>query len=267
MAQVAAKLRFRPEFFIAFMLLLIPIGVAVYCFLPQYYSFTGLGKIVSVRDIGVEGSVNFCFIREGFTRNLYERWSVNRAYPDTHFELADASAKDYYSNIVEDGKQARNETIHNAITSANAQLDEAVTENEFDKKLGSLINETANYYGDSLGLMVGIGLVEEAQHEDFSKGGTFIIAGTGTMEADHSVGSVGGIRDKLLTAEKFGTDYFLVPKDKDNFPYEGLSNEEEAAKVTQELHLNLKVIPVATMEEALHFLRQLSPNAKEKNTP
>jgi Lon-like protease len=69
--------------------------------------------------------------------------------------------------------------------------------------------------------MLGIGLVEEAQKEDFSKSDTYVIAGTGTMEADHSVGSVGAIHDKLLTAEKFGTDYFFVPKDKETFAYVG----------------------------------------------
>jgi PDZ domain-containing protein len=258
LAQPATKRRFRPDIMIAFFLLLIPVVVSIYFFLPQYYRFTALGKIVSVRDIGLNGSVNFCYVREGITRNLYERWTMKRAIPDAEFEQADASVKDDYTDIIETGEQSRNETILNAVTSAEAQTGESVSQNDFDQKLDALIEETGNYYGDSFGLMLGIGLVEEAQNEDFSKSGAYVIAGTGTMEADHTVGSVGAIRDKLRTAEKFGADYFFVPKDKDTFDYVGLSNQEEAELVYQELHLKLTIVPVATLEEALQYLRHLN---------
>jgi Lon-like protease len=108
-------------------------------------------------------------------------------------------------------------------------------------------------------------LVEEEQHLDFSGNGRYVIAGTGTMEADHTVGSVGAILDKLRTAEKDGADYFFVPKDKEHFYYEGLSNEEEAALVAEELHLRLQVVPVETMEEALDFLKKLNNMNEEKH--
>jgi PDZ domain-containing protein len=255
--QRLVKRRFRSDILIACMLLLIPVCVAIYCFLPQYYRFTALGEIVSVREIGLKGSVNFCYIREGITRNLYERWTTGRALPDAVFQSADASAEDDFIAITESGKQARNETIRNAVISAEAQTNEPISQNEFEQKLNNLIDKTINYYGDSLGLMLGIGLVEESQKADFSGSGKYIIAGTGTMEADHTVGSVGGIRDKLRTAEKSGTDYFFVPKDKDTFPYPGLSNEEEATMISKEMHLQLKIIPVATLEEALLYLKQL----------
>jgi PDZ domain-containing protein len=111
--------------------------------------------------------------------------------------------------------------------------------------------------------MLGIGLVEEAQNEDFSNRGAYVIAGTGTMEANHTVGSVGAIRDKLRTAEKFGADYFFVPKDKDTFVYYGLSNEEEAVAVSRDLDLKLTIVPVATLEEALLFLRDLNTQKGE----
>ncbi|GGB72324.1 hypothetical protein GCM10011314_09740 [Knoellia flava] len=39
------------------------------------------------------------------------------------------------------------------------------------------------------------------------------IAGTGTMEADESVGPIGGIRQKLHGARDGGADYFLAPAD------------------------------------------------------
>jgi Lon-like protease len=53
-----------------------------------------MGKIVSFRDIGLKGSVNFCYVREGIIRNLYERWTMGRALPGAEFKPADASVKD-----------------------------------------------------------------------------------------------------------------------------------------------------------------------------
>jgi Lon-like protease len=258
LVQPATRRRFRPDIVTSLFLILIPVIVSIFFFLPQYYRFTALGKIVSVRDIGLKGSVNFCYVREGLTRNLYERWAMGRAIPNAKFEPADASVKDDFTHMIETGEKSRNETILNAVTSAEAQTGESVSQNDFDQKLDALIKETGNYYGDSFGLMLGIGLVEEAQNEDFSKSDKYVIAGTGTIEANHTVGSVGAIRDKLRTAEKFGADYFFVPKDKDTFLYAGLSNEEEAEQVYQELHLKLTVVPVATLEEALQYLRRLN---------
>ncbi len=260
------KRRVRLEIIIVSLLLLLPISVATYCFLPRYYYFTAPGEIVSVRDIGIEGSVSFCYVREGVTRNFYERWSTQRVFPDAQFVAADASAEEEFSGMKELGEEARDETMRNALSSADEEVEDQVSEDEFELRLDTLIEETAEYYGDSLGLMLAIGLVEEAHNEDFSGNGRYVIAGTGTMEADHTVGSVGSIRDKLRTAERFGADYFFVPKDKEYFYYEGLSNEEEAALVAQELQLRLQVVPVETMEDALDFLRNLNHSNKENNS-
>ncbi|WP_373232955.1 hypothetical protein [Cohnella sp.] len=260
MSQPATKKKFRlrPEFVIAFLLLFIPAGMGVYCFIPQYSYFTAMGEIVPVQEIGVQGSVNFTYVNEGLTRNLFERWTTSRAFPDAHFEAADASYEEYLTMDMEIGEQLRNDTIRNAVISADELVDDPVSAKEYDQRSAELIEETWNYYGDSLGLMLGIGLVEEAKGDDFSHNGKYVIAGTGTLEEDQTVGSVGAIRDKLRTAEKFGADYFFVPKDKENFAYGGISNEEEAAQVSRELDLKLKIIPVATLEEALDYLRQIS---------
>jgi PDZ domain-containing protein len=252
------KFRLRPDLVIACLLLLIPVGVGIYCFIPQYSYFTAMGEIVPVQEVGVQGSVNFTYVNEGFTTNLYERWTTTQAFPDAQFEAADASYNDYLSMALEEGEELRNDTIRNAVLSVDALVDEPLSNNEFDQRLAHLIEETTSYYGDSLGLMLGIGLFEEATDEDFSRGGKYLIAGTGTLEEDHTVGSVGAIRDKLRTAEKFGADYFFVPKDKISFAYEGLSNEEEATQVAQELELKFEIIPVATLEEALNYLEQMN---------
>lgn len=266
--ETKKKFRLRPDILIAGLLLTIPLGVGIYNFIPQYNYFTAMGEIVSVQEIGVQGSVHITFVRDGLTTNYYERREILKAYPDAVFEAADASYEEYMDMDLEIGEELRNDTIRNAVISADELVDEPVSDEENDQKLADLIEETTDYYGDSLGLMLGVGLVEEANGEDYSQDGTYVIAGTGTLEEDQTVGSVGAIRDKLRTAEKFGVDYFFVPKDKETFDYElyyGLSNEEEAALVAQELDLKFEIIPVATLEEALDYLDQLAVQEEYEN--
>lgn len=251
------KRRIRPHWIAAILLLLIPLSAAVYCVVPSYYSYTALGETVSVRDIGVQGSVRFVYVREGVTRNFFERMSVRQTFPDAVFEKADPDIEDDFDESVEIGEELRNETIAHAIDQAADEAGTPLDEDVRGERLNRLIEETSDYYGDSIGLMLGIGLVEEARHADYSAYGTRIIAGTGTLEEDHSVGSVGAIRNKLRTAEKDGAEIFFVPKDRETFLYEGPSNEEEAQQAAQELHLRLRVVPVATLEEAIDYLDRL----------
>ncbi|MWC29636.1 hypothetical protein [Paenibacillus sp. MMS18-CY102] len=254
---VIRKIKIKAHWVIASLLLLLPLSFGLFCFLPQYYSFTTLGEIVPVREIGVNGSVHFIYVQEGLTRNRYEKYVARQAYPYAQFTRVDASAEDSLSDMKELGEDARNETIHNAVDSVAALSDEPSGNLEREELELALNEETEQYYGDSIGLMLSLGLYEEKQQVDFSRNGEFIIAGTGTMEEDHTVGSVGSIRDKLRTAENQGADIFLVPRDKETFQYEGISNEEEAQQAAQELHLQLQVVPVATLEEAITYLKQL----------
>lgn len=250
--------RIRPEYVIASLLLLIPLGTAIYCFLPRYATFTAPGEILSVQELGVNGSVRFCYVREGVVRNLYERWDVRQTFPEAVFAPADASALEELEWMEEIGGELRDETILHALAVVEEAEEEPWVEEEKTSRLEDLIERAGEYYGDSLGLMLAIGLFEESRNEDFSGGGRYVISGTGTMEADHTVGSVGAIRDKLLTAERFGADYFFVPGDLDRFYYEGPSNEEEALLSAEELGLRLEVVPVDTLEEAIDFLKRLN---------
>ncbi len=253
---------------IGILLLLIPFTVAVYAYWPQYYSFTTTGEIVPMEEIDVNGSVNFVYVQEGVTRNRYEKYSVGLRDSEAEFTKVNSSAEDDLSAMLDFEEDRRNETIHYAVDSASEVISSPIEQDRRDERLQQLIEETSNYYGDSIGLMLGIGLVEEAMQEDFSQDSTIIIAGTGTLEEDHTVGSVGAIRDKLRTAEAAGTDIFFVPKDKETFMYPGLSNEEEAELALKELHLKLQLVPVATLEEAISYLRQLpNPYIRSVNQP
>lgn len=63
--------------------------------------------------------------------------------------------------------------------------------------------------GPSAGLMLALTIYDLASPEDVAGGRR--IAGTGTIEADGTVGLVGGVALKVLTAARQGADLFLVP--------------------------------------------------------
>jgi PDZ domain-containing protein len=94
--------------------------------------------------------------------------------------------------------------------------------------------------GPSAGLMWALGLFELLTPEDLSGGRT--VAGTGTIDLAGNVGPIGGIRDKVVAAERTGADLFLVPAD----------NMEELRDVdTGEMEL----AAVETFDEAIEVLR------------
>jgi PDZ domain-containing protein len=244
------------ERIIAFVLLLIPLSISLVLTFPNHEEFTTTGDIVSVQELDIDGHVNFTYVDSGYTRNWFEKLSVLLTVEDhVAFVPIEPYDIDQYELMEDEGEQYRLDAIHHAVEHASNTSEQ--TQSEFDEKLQSIIAETEYYYGDSFGLMIAIGLIEEWNNEDFSRGNRYIIAGTGTIEADQTVGSIGAVREKLLTAEKNNVDYFLIPKDKDRYYYEGLSNEEEALMVIDEKHLNLQLIPVDTLEDALTFLRAL----------
>jgi PDZ domain-containing protein len=110
--------------------------------------------------------------------------------------------------------------------------------------------------GPSAGLMMTLEIVAQLSSDDLTRG--YRIAGTGTIDANGQVGQIGGIKYKLMAADKEKADYFLVPYDKKA----GLSNWKEAEKTVKDLKLKPKLIPVATLTEALDFVRKLQANPK-----
>jgi PDZ domain-containing protein len=65
--------------------------------------------------------------------------------------------------------------------------------------------------GPSAGMMYALGLYDLLTPGDLTDGR--LIAGTGTIELDGSVGPIGGITDKIVAARSVGAQVFLVPKD------------------------------------------------------
>jgi PDZ domain-containing protein len=65
--------------------------------------------------------------------------------------------------------------------------------------------------GPSAGLMLTLGILDLVGDDDLTGGA--VVAGTGTIDAQGTVGPIGGITLKMVAAQEIGTELFLVPAD------------------------------------------------------
>jgi Lon-like protease len=93
--------------------------------------------------------------------------------------------------------------------------------------------------GPSAGLMWALGLYELLTPDDLTAGRT--IAGTGEITPDGTVYPIGGIRDKVIAAERAGATLFLAPAD----------NMAELEGVDTG---NMQVVSVSSLRDALEAL-------------
>ena len=107
------------------------------------------------------------------------------------------------------------------------------------------ISFASNEAGPSGGLITALSIYNKLVKEDITHGK--VIAGTGTMEADGSIGSIGGIEYKLKGAAK-KADVFLVPAG---------DNYEKALKIKKEKKYKIKIISVSSLEDAINKLEGL----------
>ncbi|MGT2925970.1 SepM family pheromone-processing serine protease [Streptococcus cuniculipharyngis] len=113
--------------------------------------------------------------------------------------------------------------------------------------------------GPSAGLMFTLAIYDQLIDEDLRKGR--VIAGTGTIEQDGSVGDIGGAGLKVVAADKSGADIFFVPNNpvdeailKEN--PDAKTNYQEALQAAEKLKTKMKIVPVKNVQEALDYLRQ-----------
>lgn len=104
--------------------------------------------------------------------------------------------------------------------------------------------DAGNVGGPSAGLMHALAIIDNLTPGELTKG--HVIAGTGTIQWDGTVGNIGGVRQKVVAAEAAGAGYVLVPA----------GNYEEALSAAPR---NVVLVPVATLEEAIRFLEDLPP--------
>jgi PDZ domain-containing protein len=99
--------------------------------------------------------------------------------------------------------------------------------------------------GPSAGLMYSLGLYDLLTPGDLTDGR--VVAGTGEMYLDGTVGPIGGITDKIVAARDVGATLFLCPKD----------NYAEATTADAG---DMKIVPVASFDDALRALGQPPPS-------
>jgi PDZ domain-containing protein len=92
-----------------------------------------------------------------------------------------------------------------------------------------------NIVGPSAGMMFALGIADVLTPGDLTGGKQ--IAGTGTIDADGSVGPIGGIQQKMIGARQAGAAWFLAPAG-------------NCAEVVGHVPNGMQVVRVATLEQA-----------------
>ncbi len=243
----------KKEWVISGILLLIPFIVSVITVWPMYYEYDLPGDIVPVEEVGIDGSVYFTYVQTGITTNFYEKLLVEYNYGNVRFTPID---NDYARAELEMGEEPADhtETLDYVVNEVQKLTDEYEWDFLSDR-FYDVLEQTQDLYGESFGMMLAIGLYEDQTGTDFSRRGKYKIAGTGTLEPDGTIGSIGAMREKILTAAENNVDIFLVPKDRDRYYWEGMSNQDEALQTVEEEGIKMRVVPVDHLRDAILFLK------------
>ena len=100
-----------------------------------------------------------------------------------------------------------------------------------------------NESGSSRGLMCALDIYNKITEFDLTKGR--IISGTGTIDEDGKVGSIGGVKYKLKGAVKKGADVFIAPSD----------NYEEVIQIKKENNYDIEIIEADTLHNVIEKLK------------
>ena len=140
-----------------------------------------------------------------------------------------------------------------------------IKEEKNDKKIGILISNIRDYEtnpnikvnidsnesGSSGGLITALSIYDSLVSEDITHGLT--IVGTGTIDLNGNIGSIGGVEYKLKSAVKNNADLFIVPNGE---------NYDESIRLKNKNNYNIEIIGVDTFDETLKYLENLKINRK-----
>ncbi|HEY2492925.1 MAG TPA: SepM family pheromone-processing serine protease [Paenibacillus sp.] len=99
--------------------------------------------------------------------------------------------------------------------------------------------------GPSAGLMFTMEIYNQLTEGDLTKG--YRVAGTGTIVEGGTVGPIGGVKHKIVAADRKNAEIFFVPKD----------NYQEAKAKADKIDTTMKLVPVSTLEDALLYMNNL----------
>jgi len=102
--------------------------------------------------------------------------------------------------------------------------------------------DSRNIGGPSAGMTYALTLIDLLTADDLTRG--HVIAGTGTIRFDETVGAIGGVRQKVFAARAVGADVVFVPT----------ANFEDALTASGD---GIEIVSVATLQDALDHLAGL----------
>ncbi|WEV40614.1 PDZ domain-containing protein [Lactobacillus sp. ESL0684] len=106
--------------------------------------------------------------------------------------------------------------------------------------------------GPSAGLMFALTSYQVFTGHNLAKGHK--IAGTGTITATGKVGIIGGVDKKVVAADQAGAEVFFAPTDTTGVK-KNASNYLEAKKTAKQIKTKMKVVPIATFDDAVKYLK------------
>ena len=101
--------------------------------------------------------------------------------------------------------------------------------------------------GPSAGLMFTMEIYNQLTPGDLTKG--YRVAGTGTIDKEGNVGPIGGVKHKIVAADRKGAEFFFVPR----------KNYDEAKGRADRIGTGMKLIPVDKLQDALDYMNGLPP--------
>lgn len=107
------------------------------------------------------------------------------------------------------------------------------------------INFKKSESGPSGGFMMSLSIYDLLTEDDLTKGSK--IVGTGTIDEFGNVGVIGGVSHKIKAAVKAKADIFFVPTE----------NYEEAKKTVLEDNLDIELVEVKHIDDAIEYLNGL----------
>jgi PDZ domain-containing protein len=114
---------------------------------------------------------------------------------------------------------------------------------------------TSDIGGPSAGLAFALALLDELTSGNLM--GTSQVVATGTISNDGSVGAIGALEQKAVAVKASGADLFLVPAGQ---------SADEMEKARKAAGPGVKIVQVATLDEALSVLRANGGNALSATT-
>lgn len=175
----------------------------------------------------------------------------------TQVDGENITSKEEIANII--AKKDIGETIEFKVLNNNKEFTKTATIQNIDgsKVVGIVVYElldlntnpeitiksSSSESGPSGGLMTSLAIYNALVEEDITKGNTII--GTGTIDSQGNVGSIGGVKYKLLGAVKNNAKIFIVPNGE---------NYIEALELKEKNDYDIEIVGVSSFDETLEFL-------------